>query len=290
MSTPRRFLPSTASLSAFEAAARLGSATAAAAELSLSQGAISRHIKTLENQTGRALMRRQGRALALTAAGATYATEVRKILSQLGRVTMDLQTNPEGGTLNLAILPAFGMHWLAPRLPNFGMQNPEVTLNLSTRMAPFDFDTTRFDAAIHFGRPDWPNADHLVLLPEKVLAVCAPDFLTDAPIPQHSLLHLDTRPRGWNRWLTARGLTMPTDPGVSFDQFSTMAQAAVHGLGIALLPTFVAEPYLSSGSLVLAAPDQQESIGNYYLVWPQNRPDTAALTKFRHWIEKQTVS
>lgn len=290
MSVPRRFLPSTASLTAFEAAARLGSATAAAAELSLTQGAISRQIKTLEDQTGTPLMIRKGRALSLTAAGVTYAAEVRKVLSHLGRATMDLQTNPEGGTLNLAILPAFGMHWLAPRLPDFGMQNPEVTLNLSTRMAPFDFETTRFDAAIHFGRPDWPDGDHLALLPEKVLAVCAPGFLTDAPISEHTLLHLDTRPRGWNRWLAAQDMEMPADPGMSFDQFSTMAQAAAYGLGIALLPTFVAEPYLASGTLVLAAPDQQESIGNYYLVWPKNRPKTAALSKFRAWIEKQTVS
>lgn len=290
MSFPRRFLPSTASLSAFEAAARHGSATAAAAELALTQGAVSRQIKALETQTGRALMRRKGRSLELTPAGAAYAKDVRAILGQLQQATMSLQTNPEGGVLNLAILPAFGMHWLAPRLPDFGRSHPEVTINLSTRMAPFDFDQNRFDAAIHFGRTDWPGADHLALMSETVLAVCAPGLLEQGTIGDQTLLHLDTRPRGWARWLNARGQTPPDDPGVQFDQFSTMAQAAAHGMGVALLPTFVAEPYLQSGALELAAPDRQDSIGTYYLVWPKSRLPRAALRKFQDWIQKQTVS
>jgi DNA-binding transcriptional LysR family regulator len=71
---------------------------------------------------------------------------------------------------------------------------------------------------------------------------------------------------------------------MTFDQFATMAQAAVHGMGVALLPTFVAEPYLAAGSLVRAAPDRQESIGSYYLVWPRHRPESAALSRFRHWL------
>lgn len=289
MSLSRRFLPSTAALQAFEAAARHNSATLAAAELSLTQGAVSRQIKALEDQLGVSLMQRQGRGLVLTRAGATYAAEVRAILAHLSKATVALRTNPDGGTLNLAILPAFGMHWLAPRLPEFGRAHPEVTVNLSTRLAPFDFATHPFDAAIHFGREDWHGAHHMALAPETVLAVCAPS-LQARPIPDQTLLHLETRPRGWARWLTAQGLEPPTDPGMQFDQFSTMAQAAVHGMGVALLPTFVAEPYLSAGTLVLAAPDRQDSIGAYYLVWPKTKAETGALTLFRDWIAKQTVS
>ncbi len=291
MSPPRRFLPSTAALQAFEAAVRHGSATQAAAELSLTQGAISRQIKALEDQLGVQLMDRVGRGLVPTRAGAAYAAEVRGILAQLGKATVALRTNPQGGTLSLAILPAFGMHWLAPRLPEFGRAHPEVTVNLSTRLAPFDFATEPFDAAIHFGREDWPGAEHLALAPETVLAVCAPNLMqTGDVITDHPLLHLETRPRGWARWLAAQGMTSPGDPGMQFDQFSTMAQAATHGLGIALLPTFVAEPYLQAGTLVLAAPDRQDSIGAYYLVWPKSRPETGALRQFRTWIAKQTVS
>lgn len=281
---PRRFLPSTAALSAFEAAARLGSATQAAAELSLTQGAVSRQIRALEDQLGVPLMLRQGRTLQLTPAGARYAEEVRRVLAQLGQATLALRTNPDGGTLALAILPAFGMHWLAPRLPAFGRAHPEVTVTLSTRMAPFDFAQDRFDAAIHFGREDWPGAHHMYLAPETVLAVCAPGLSGDGSLQDQTLLHLETRPRGWARWFAAQGMEPPAAPGMTFDQFSTMAQAAVHGLGVALLPTFVAEPYLGAGTLELAAPDRQDSIGSYYLVWPAARPETAALRLFRNWL------
>lgn len=286
----RRFLPSTAALSAFEAAARLGSATQAAAELSLTQGAISRQIKALETQLDVSLMTRQGRNLVLTQAGAAYADQVRDILGQLGKATLALRSNPEGGTLNLSILPAFGMHWLAPRLPDFGRAHPEVTVNLSTRLTPFDFARHPFDAAIHFGRPDWSGAEHLYLAPETVLAVCAPGLLGDTPLEAQNLLHLETRPKGWARWFAAQGRDAPDAPGMVFDQFSTMAQAAVHGLGVALLPTFMADPYLSAGSLVLAVPDQQDSIGDYYLVWPADRAETAALTLFRTWLIQKVIS
>ncbi len=286
----RRFLPSTAALSAFEAAARLGSATQAARELSLTQGAVSRQIKALEDQIGVQLMLRRGRALELTPAGASYAEEVRAVLAQLGKATVSLRTNPLGGTLNLSILPAFGMHWLAPKLPEFGRAHPEVTINLSTRLAPFDFAQEPFDAAIHFGRPDWPNADHLYLAPETVLAVCAPGYLGSAALSSQTLLHLETRPRGWARWLQAQNQPLPQDAGMQFDQFSTMAQAAAHGLGVALLPTFVAAPYLDAGTLVLAAPDTQDSIGDYYLVWPRHRAPSAALPLFRDWLLTITKS
>lgn len=283
----RRFLPSTAALSAFEAAARLGSATQAATELSLTQGAVSRQIKALETQLDVKLMERQGRNLVLTQAGASYADQVRDILGQLGKATLALRSNPGGGTLTLSILPAFGMHWLAPRLPDFGRAHPEVTVNLSTRLAPFDFATAAFDAAIHFGRPDWPGAEHLYLAPETVLAVCAPSLLQDTALEDQTLLHLETRPKGWARWFAAQGRAVPEGPGMVFDQFSTMAQAAVHGLGVALLPTFMAEPYLTAGTLTLAAPDQQDSIGDYYLVWPAHRAETAALSLFRAWLTAQ---
>ncbi|MDG1471932.1 MAG: LysR substrate-binding domain-containing protein [Ascidiaceihabitans sp.] len=293
MIAPRRFLPSTSALIAFEAAARLGTATAAGAELSLSQSAISRQIKTLEEQLDVQLMRREGRLLYLTPVGKDYADKVRTILSQLASASVHARANPEGGTLNLAILPAFGMHWLAPRLSDFAATHPEITVNLSTRLSPFDFRTTRFDAAIHFGRTDWVGAFHMALMSETVVPVCAPEMLPEPAqnakdILDHPLLHLDTRPRGWARWFKDHGVTQDVPPGMIFDQFSTMAQAAMHGLGVALLPTFVAEPYLNNRQLARAARHTNDSIGTYYLVWPQDRTEGAPLKAFRSWLGTQT--
>lgn len=295
MSLPRRYLPSISALLAFEAVARLGSATQAAAELSLTQSAVSRQLKLLEEQMGVALLIREGRGLVLTPKGAAYVREVRSILQRLAQAAVSVQTGTGGGPLNLAILPAFGMHWLAPRLRDFARKHPEVTVNLSTRLAPFDFRLSGFDAAIHFGREDWPEVNYLPLLPETVVPVCAPSLIP-APLTrardilQYDLLHLDTRPRGWARWLRALGEEREPPPGMVFDQFSTMAQAAIHGLGIALLPTFSAEPYLADGQLVLASEQTSQSIGSYYLVWPQDRPEPPALASFRSWLQGQSLT
>ncbi len=293
MIAPRKYLPSVTSLLCFEAVARLGSATLAAGELSLTQSAVSRQLKSLEDQLGAQLLTRAGRGLVLTPRGQEYVAEIRDVLQHLARATVAAQTNPSGGTLNLAILPAFGMHWLAPRLRDFAQRHPEVTVNLSTRLAPFDFRTSSFHAAIHFGREDWPGVGYLPLMPEIVVPVCAPGLMAaqahdPLEILAHDLLHLDTRPRGWARWFSATGTEPVLPPGMVFDQFSTMAQAAIHGLGVALLPTFFAEPYLAGGQLVLASSRTTESIGNYYLVWPPEHSKTGALASFRAWLEAQT--
>lgn len=291
MFVPRRYLPSVSALLAFEAAARLGSATAAAHELSLTQSAISRQIRTLEDQIGVALFAKQGRSLVLTPIGRTYVGQVRDVLNRLGSASVAAGANPQGGALNLAILPAFGLHWLAPRLANFAHAHPEVTVNLSTRLAPFDFRGSDFDAAIHFGRKDWTGAAYLPLMPETVIAVGAPDQVPQNAGPETlqsmTLLHLDTRPRAWARWFAAHGLAAPSQTGMVFDQFSTMAQAAIHGLGVALLPTFVAAPHLDSGALVTLTEGSENSVGDYYLVWPADRPAPPSLLSFQRWISQQ---
>ncbi|MBD3664260.1 LysR family transcriptional regulator [Sulfitobacter sp. TSTF-M16] len=292
MIAPRRFLPSISSLRAFEAVARLGSATQAALELSLTQSAVSRQLKVLEEQLGVALLNRQGRQLGLTQAGSDYVVDVRDILNRLARASAAARSDRTGGLLNLAILPAFGMHWLAPRLRDFAEAHPEVTVNLSTRLEPFALQSSPFDAAIHFGHEDWPGVSYLPLMPETVVPVCAPDLLV-APLddPREMLrlplLHLETRPKGWGRWLSANDVEDNVPEGMVFDQFSTMAQAAVHGLGVALLPTFTAEPYLRSGDLVLASEQTTHSIGSYYLVWPAETETKAALKCFVTWLKTQ---
>ena len=295
MIAPRRYLPSVSALLAFEACARLCSATQAATELSLTQSAISRQIKALEGQLGVQLMARQGRRLMLTQAGTEYVHEIREVLGRLAQASVNATTDAQSGTLTLAILPAFGMHWLAPRLADFAAAHREVTVNLSTRLQPFALGPSPFDAAIHFGHEDWPGVHYLPLMPEVVVPVCSPDlvgapFDTPASLLAHPLLHLETRPRAWARWFDAVGHPCAPPHGMMFDQFATMAQAALHGLGIALLPTFVAEPYLRDRQLVLASTKTNESIGSYYLVWSNDRPAPPPLSAFAEWLQGQTSS
>jgi LysR family transcriptional regulator, glycine cleavage system transcriptional activator len=291
---PRRSLPSIPALLALDAVARLGTASAAAAELALTQGAISRQLQLLEGQLGVRLFIRESQRLRLTPAAEGYVAEVRKALQTIATASLTLRANPSGGSLNLAILPAFGMHWLAPRLAGFVQSHPEVTINLSTRLRPFTFQDTGFDAAIHYGREDWPEVEYLRLMDEAVMAVAAPGFL---PYPltraedvlAHPLLQMESRTGDWGRWLAHHGIAGQRPPGMLFDQFATMAQGAVHGLGLALLPTFLIARELAEGRLVPAFGGPVPALGAYYLVWPKDRPLRGPLSSFRDWLGREVA-
>lgn len=291
MPTPaRRFLPSTGALRALEAVDRLGSATAAAEELSLSQSAVSRQLQGLEEQLGVAMFLRRGRRVALTREAQGYAAEIRDALQKITQASLRLTVNPLGGSLNLAILPTFGMRWLVPRLPEFARRHPEVTINLSTRVRAFNFATEPFDAAIHFGDADWPETQNMRLKSESVVAVCAPRVLdgnsvtSAADLRRLPLLHIETRPTAWKAWFAAHGVETGSVTGTIYDQFSTITQAALHGLGVALLPDYLVEQELATGRLVAAWGGPTHSPGAYYLVWPEDKARDAALVAFRDWL------
>lgn len=277
-------------LMAFEAAARHGSFTAAARELSITQSAISHQIRQLEEQLAQQLFIRDKRNVWLTEAGTAYAREIGEALHRIGNASLNLKTNPDGGTLNLAILPTFGTRWLAPRLPRFLDGHPGITLNLSTRLSPFSFEGDPLDAAIHFGERPWKGTEGVQLMTETVLPVCSPDFLAEAGLHAPSdlagvpLLRLESRPHQWDLWLAAQGVAIAETRGMRFDQFATLAQAAMAGLGVALLPHFLIENDLERGDLVRAFDAPMESRERYYLVWPKGREGFRPLAQFRDWI------
>ncbi len=286
-----RRLPQTSFLETFEAAARRGSFTLAALDLNMTQGAVSRQIKALEEQLGTALFLRERQRVSLSPAGAVYLDEISQALSIIRKASTALQINPDGGVLNLGILPTFGTRWLAPKLPEFLQQNPGITVNLSTRLRPFDFDVDLLDAAIHFGSQEWPGTEHLFIAEETVVPACSPTLLPELnirsveDIARAPLLHIATRPEAWTRWFAMNGMETEIVAGTTFDQFATLAQAAAHGLGLALLPEFLIEEELRSGKLVAAWDKANRSIGSYALIWPKRRSSHPPLLRFRRWME-----
>lgn len=292
MIAPRRFLPSVSSLLALEAVDRLGTATAAAEELSLTHSAVSRQLKALQEQIGVTLLRREGNGLALTPAGVDYAASIRDYLQHLARASLKIRAAGERSSLNLAVLPTFGTHWLLPRLRRFGAANPDITVNFATRLAPFDFTQEPYDAAIHFGRADWPGATHLELARESVIAACAPDFLPPgavgvADLLTLPLLHLESRPGAWEDWFARNGCQAGHLRGMLFDQFGQMAEAAALGFGIALLPRFQAEAEFAAGRLRPAVAGSTDVEGAYHIVWPQVRPPSRPLEKLLQWLQME---
>lgn len=295
MLAARRHYPSTASLLALEALDRLGTVTAAAAELNLTPGAISRAVKEAEGQLGVTLALRDRQRLRLTPAARDYIAQVRRALETLSAASLKLRGNPQGGGLTLAILPAFGMHWLAPRLPAFRAAHHGVSLSLATRLRPFDLAAEGVDAAIHYGRADWAGAEHLLLMEEEVLPVCAPALMAGPVTGAEGLLDLpllmiESRRGDWGRWFAAQGIAGQRPVGMMFDQFATMQQAAIHGLGVALLPTFLIADDLRTGRLVAAHGGPVRSAGSYFLVWPKDQPPRAAFAAFRSWIADEVRS
>ncbi len=299
MLAPRRFLPSLSHLQAFEAAARTGSVTVAARELNLTQSAVSRQIKALEEQLEVELFHRERQTIRLTPGGEAYARDIRDALKKIGTASLNLRANPFGGTLNLAILPTFGTRWLAPRLPSFLKLHPGITLNLMTRLSVFDFALEAMDAAIHFGMGEWRGAETTLLREEYVVPACSPDlkarydFSRPADLRKAPLLHMTTRPDAWERWLRLYDAPADNVQGMLFDQFATVAQVARAGLGVALLPVFLIEEELKSGQLVraldLPQKSEMKSAEAYFLAWPADRGAHPPLIAFRDWILNETA-
>ncbi len=282
-----RLLPSMRALAAFEAAARTGSFSAAAAELSVTQGAVSRRIKTLEADLGTALFVRKNLGIALTAAGETYLREVAAALTQIRGATLRALPARGGGNLDLAVLPTLCSRWLIPRLPEFTALHPGITVNLSTRLRPFDFSREDFDAAILVGGPHWSGAVSELLMEEQVVPICSPEFAarhrieSAADIAKLPLMHIATRPQAWREWFAACGFEAKGTPGMHLEQFGMIAQAAKAGLGVALLPRFLMEPEIARGELVVALDAPVTSSQAYYFVYPDSR---VPVQVFRDWL------
>ncbi len=287
---PRRFLPSIQLLLAFDAVLRHGSVTAAAEELNLTQSTVSRLILSLENQLGHELFQRQRRRLIATSAAIAYQKDISKALDLILKASMGLVSNPEGGTLSLAVLPTFATRWLGPRLSLFLETHPGISVNLSTRFGRFDFESEAFDAAICFGEDIWPGVAGTKLFDERVTACVSPDFAEEnrvdslESIQQLPMLYLESRPHAWRDWFEGQGEATNPGGGMMVDQFSMMIQAAISGLGVALLPHYLAEVEIAEGRLVPVLRSAVPMRGAYWLVWPDAKSGDAPLSEFKSWL------
>lgn len=292
----RKYLPPMSMLIAFESCSRLHKFTAAANELSLTQSAVSRQIRALEEIVGAELFVRERQAVRLTPVGEVYADEVRQALNSIYNSTLRIRANPGSGMLTVAILPTMGSRWLAPLLPGFVQQNPGVTLNLVTRLAPINLDADGVHAAIHFGPPEYPRANIDFLFDEMVFPACSKalkeqyGFTCARDLLKAPLLHLASRPHAWEQWFESQGVEKAEVSGITIDQFATATQAASAGLGVALLPEFLFQKELERGELVAAIDVRSRSQGKYYLACSSTKTWYPPLAAFRKWIKEQATN
>ncbi|AZY96040.1 LysR family transcriptional regulator (plasmid) [Paracoccus sp. Arc7-R13] len=287
MKLSRTLIPDLAALQAFEAAARHVSFTRAAEELNLTQSAVSRQIKDLETQLGIGLFTRVRQRILLSDAGRRLLPEVEQLLAGMERLAMKAAGSRDAsGHLTIATLPTFGSRWLMPRLPDFLARHDGVQATVVSRASPFAMAAEGVDIAIHYGLPDWPAAQCTYLCGEAVVPVAAPRMgrpdVFSGSVP---LLQIESRPMLWAEWLEANGHQgMDAFAGHRFDTFALLIDAAVSGLGIALVPRYLVERELAEGMLVLLSDAVVTTNAAYYVVLPDELASDPMCLAFRDWI------
>ncbi|MCX8281786.1 LysR family transcriptional regulator [Phyllobacterium sp. 0TCS1.6C] len=293
MKLSRRLIPDIDILQTFECAARHGSFTQAAKELSLTQSAVSRQMSELEHQIGVLLFERIRQRVVLSDAGQKFLPEVRRLLG-LTEETMlrAMAASQSASSLSIATLPTFGSRWLMPRLPAFLKNHPEMALSVASRSQPFDFEEEPFDLAIHYGQPVWAHAVCTYLCSESIVPVGSPALIKENPVEtpvalasSAPLLHLSTRPKAWASWFEIQNAEVVSPyKGHRFEHFSMVIEAALAGLGYALLPRYLIEQELQSGTLRVLFDQPLQTENSYYLVVPDHKKENALVQSFIGWI------
>lgn len=295
---PRRILPSTASLRAFDAVARHGTCSAAATELYLTVGAVSKQLRALEDAVGVPLFVRASHGLLLNAAGRAYRDAVLPVLGQLAAATSRALTAHAGRrTLMLRVYPAIAERWLLPRFPAFAERHPDIDVQFTTYLSS-DRREAATDCALRFGdgvwagcRADWLLGREVVLAASPALVARhgpprAPADVLDWPL----LLHVEV-PDAWKALKRTLRLRAPfTGRTVRYDYYSVLIRAAVSGLGLALIPRFMVADELQSGVLVNPLGLGYRSRAGYWLVYPVQQQGEPALESFRTWLMREAAA
>lgn len=274
-------------LRAFEAAARHLSFTRAAAEMNVTQAAISHQVKALERRLGLALFRRLPKSLRLTDEGQALLPELGAAFDRIGNVLDRLSLRGGGGVLTISAITTFVLTWLVPRLPRFQAAHPEIEVRLLTNQRLVDFDREDVDVAIRFGDGKWPGLLKIKLFEETLTPLSGRAYrrrlrsLSDL----RAVPLLDAGGGDWEIWLRAAGVRdVPSSHGPKFDSTKIAVEAAIDGLGVAIGQASLYAEDIAAGRLFQPFP---LAVGNgkaYWLVHPASAQDTPKVRAFRDWI------
>lgn len=294
-----RRLPPLNAVRAFEATARNGSFTRAASELFVTQGAVSRHVATLERWLDAKLFTRTQRGIELTAKGSAYFRALKSALDQIDHATRQLQQSPDDNLLRLKLPPTFAIRWLVPRLARFHALHPRIDVQITTSHERADFEREDVDACIH-SEPEPPSAPgYRRVLDEVLIPVCSPGLRDAGPplseprdLAKHVLLCSLNRPRDWPTWLAAAGVPdIDGNSGLKFENAALAYQAAIDQLGVMIAQRALVQDDLRAGRLVTPISLAVRTSGAYYLAYSPYRRKTDRLIAFDEWLtaEAQAV-
>jgi LysR family transcriptional regulator, glycine cleavage system transcriptional activator len=296
----RRYrLPQLGFIQGFEAAARNLSFTKAAAELFITQSAVSRQVKALEDYLGVTLFERRQRALALTESGHALYRVATDVLERLQAATDQLRASGRSRQLSLTTTTGFASLWLIPRLQRFTSLHPDVDVRISATTAVINLERSLVDLAIRYCRPEDVPERAIRLFGEEVIVVCGRSLLRDRSHPlkrphdlkHHVLLHFDyagAQFLDWGTWLTSLGIGDLKPAGaLHFSQYEQMIQAAISGQGVALGRQPLVNDLIQSGAL--AAPFRKSLVGSraYFIIESEHGAAKPHVRQFAAWLMEE---
>lgn len=298
----KRNLPPLKALRAFEAAARLGSVTAAAREMAVTPSAISQQIRTLENWAGVQFVARGATSFSLTDRGQHYLTRLMEAFDVLEEATDLALGRTDTTRLRVSVLPSFASRWLLPRLGRFADAHPAIEVEIDSSSSIIDFNRDDVEIGIRYGLGQYPDATSEMLLPDVVAPVCHPKLLVDAPgraaitnpedIAHARLLHesggLSNFKFTWRAWFEAAGVPVTQHTrGLVFSDTHLTIEAALAGEGIMLGRRVLVADLLAEGRLVAPFEPWMRDHPAYHLVHSRLRTPRPAAIAFMRWLRQE---
>lgn len=287
-------LPSLNGLKVFECVARHMSFTKAAAELNVTQTAVSHQVRRLEEELGIRLFHRFKERLELTVSGQTYLQGVSLAFDQLRFSTEQLLEGCNNTTLTISTLASFASKWLLPRIGAFRGTHPELDIRVSASTDFVDFVAGGADAAIRYGQGDWKGLRSDWLMEDEVFPVCSPKLMSGTRpltsldnLAYHTLLHVSgVTSDDWSTWLAAAGLPAGLTGGsrLTFDLALMAVQAAVDGHGVCIGRRAYVEDDLEAGRLIAPFGVSVKTDRGFYLVSPFDLANCGKVVALRNWL------
>jgi LysR family glycine cleavage system transcriptional activator len=289
----QRHLPPLNSLRAFEAAARLGGFSQAAAELHVTHGAVSRHVQLLEAWLGTPMFRRSNRRVVLTEAGRAYLAEIGAAFDRIALATAHHLERRRTRLLRVNATATFTLRWLIPRLSSFQLANPAIEVRLTTSNGSITTVGEPFDIAIRRGAEDVPGYISAWSLPEYRIPVCSPELPARLPLHRvqdlrrHTLLHPASRPTVWPDWLKAAGVPDLTPrQSLIFEHNYQTLQGALDGLGVAIGSSALIADDIAGGRLAMPFPGPRMPGEGYRAYVSEAKAGDPGIVAFCDWLQR----
>ncbi len=288
-------LPPLNALRTFSMAAHWVSFTKAAESLHVTQGAVSRQVRLLEDWLGSPLFHRGAHGLELTSQGRELAQGVDHALAHVAEVIDQIQNVPRQNQLAINVPPTFATRWLAPRLADFRKHHPHIDLSITNNFVWHPRDAKAYSCLIAFDQQAWPESDSRLLMHERHVMVASPDLWCDGLPPRLenvTLLHVlngEERLPVWENWIKNFALThIDPAPGLSFSTLDQAINTAIMGAGVAMVDAAMVTRELASGSLRrLNQLEMQGSYGYWFIDLTKDPQGRALVTLFRDWLQAQ---